>query len=132
MARPPKAINWDIVKTKMEAGLKASQIWPDFNINEDTFYRRFKEEFGCSFQDYRERAVEEGKGYIAWVQYMKAKGGNIPMLLLLGKEWLGQGQEKEKESPYEDTIALRHENMTLRYEIQKLKESLSADKPEAE
>lgn len=131
MARPPKAINWDIVRTKMEAGLTAMQIATDLEVNINTFYNRFKEEFGHSFSDFSDDFHSAGKGHIAWIQYMKAKGGNIPMLLLLGKEWLGQGQEKEKESPYEDTIAMRHENMTLRYELQKLKEALSADKREA-
>lgn len=119
MARPPKEINWDIVEKKMEAGCSAKEICANL-CDLDTFYRRFKEKYGKSFGDYSVDLYSIGDGLIKFTQYMKAISGNIPMLQLLGKERLGQGKEQEKISPYEDLLALRHENMMLKAKLDRL------------
>jgi hypothetical protein len=116
MARPKKEINWDIVEKKMEAGCSAREISGGVcEIN--TFYDRFKERYGMGFADYADDYYSVGDGNIKFTQYMKAVSGNIPMLTLLGRERLNQGKEQEKVSPYEDILALRHENMILRAQI---------------
>lgn len=126
MARPKKDINWDIVEKKMEAGCSAREIASGV-CDIDTFYDRFKEHFGKSFSDYSDDYYSAGDGNIKFTQYMKALSGNTNMLTLLGKERLGQGKEQEKQSPYEDVLALRHENMILKAEISKMKEEKDAD-----
>ena len=60
MARPLKEINWDIVEKRMEAGNNAKTICQRFNIDTDTFYRRFKEKYGCSFGDYSAHFLQCG------------------------------------------------------------------------
>ena len=55
---------------------------------------------------------------------MKALAGNIQLLLMLGRERLGQGKEPEKQSPYEDVLSLRHENLFLKAALDELKEKL--------
>lgn len=124
MPRQKKPINWDLVEKKMEAGCSAKEIASTFDICLDTFYPRFKEEFGRSFSDISEERYLLGNGNIKLTQYAKAMSGNIHMLILLGKERLGQGKEQDKQSPFEDTISLRHENMMLRAEIERVKEIL--------
>lgn len=119
MARPKKDINWDIVEKKMEAGLSAKEIY-ECMCDSDTFYRRFKEQFGESFQDYSARSRTVGPGNIKFTQYMKALAGNVPMLQLCGREMCGQGKEEIKQSPYQDNIDHRHENMILRAQLSKL------------
>lgn len=128
MARPKKEINWAIVEKRLESGDSAVNISHIHNIDTDTFYLRFKENYGCSFQDYSAKFHSNGKANIAFTQYIKALEGNTNMLTLLGREWLGQGKEVVQKSPYEDLIELKHENMMLRAEIASIKEKLDADK----
>lgn len=126
MARPQKFIDWNIVEKKIEAGCSAKEIAGSMcDIN--TFYDRFKEEYGESFSDYYDRLYSQGDGNIRFIQYMKAMAGNIPMMNLLGRERLGQGKDEVKNSPFEDIIAMRHENMMLKAEINEIKEMLHAN-----
>ncbi len=121
MGRTKKEINWDIVEKKIEAGLSAKAIAGGMcEIN--TFYDRFKEHFGKNFADYADEIRCVGPANVQFTQYMKALAGNTNMLMLLGREWLGQGKEPEKVSPFEDAMAVRHENMILRSQLEKLKE----------
>lgn len=129
MGRSPKEINWDIVEKKIEAGCSAEGIYGNL-CHKDTFYTRFKEHFGENFADFSTRVRSVGHENIRFTQYMKALAGNTNMLTLLGRELLGQGKEPERVSPYEDSMAIRHENMILRAELAKRKEG-DADKPEA-
>lgn len=105
MARPLKEINWDEVELKMKAGCSAKEICGSY-MDLDTFYRRFKDEYGKSFGDYSARFHETGKGNIKAKQYSKAMEGNIQMLLWLGKNWLGQKDREEDKgmSPNDTSI----------------------------
>lgn len=128
MSRPKKEINWDIVEKKMEAGCNGVEIAATLRIQPDTFYIRFKEKYGKSFQDYHGDFYSAGDANIKFTQYMKALAGNNNMLILLGRERLNQGKEEEiKKSPYEDILSLRHENMMLKAELDAYKEH-NADK----
>lgn len=118
MSRPPKEINWDVVEKRMQAGETAASIASRHFIDTDTFYRRFKKQYGCSFQDYAAKFREVGKSDILFTQYMKALAGNTKMLELLGKEWCGQGKSEINQSPFEDVLALRHENMLLKAKLE--------------
>jgi len=129
MARPKKEINWEIVEKRMEAGCSGVEIAAVLRIQADTFYLRFKEKYGKSFQDYHGDFYSAGDANLKFTQYMKALSGNTNMLTLLGKERLNQGKEEEiKKSPYEDMLALRHENMLLKAELEGYKEHNDADK----
>lgn len=118
MARPKKEINWELVEKRMEAGCSAREIAAAVRVDLDTFYNRFKEQFGKGFGDYSDDFYSAGDANIKYTQYMKALSGNNNMLMLLGRERLGQGKEQEKVSPYEDILALRHENMILKAQLQ--------------
>jgi AraC-like DNA-binding protein len=131
MARPKKTIKWDEVEERMEAGCSAREIAQNFRISIDTFYDRFKEEYGSSFGDFSSDFAQCGKGNILHAQYRKALDGNTNMLVLLGREWLGQGKEEVKVSPYQETISLSHENMLLRAEIAELRERVNGDESQA-
>jgi AraC-like DNA-binding protein len=133
MARPKKEINWEIVEKRMEAGCSGIEIAATLRIEENTFYWRFKEQYGKSFQDYKGNLHSAGDSNIKFTQYMKALSGNVPMLTLLGRERLGQGKEEEiKKSPLEDIIELRHENMILKDLLEKAKGVSDVDKSQAE
>lgn len=127
MARPLKNINWDIVIKRLQAGNTARQIAQELEILDiDTFYRRFKDEFGIGFGDYPVKDAHEcGKGNIAFTQYMKALSGNTEMLKLLGREWNGQGADLQPSIvANQENISLTNENMKMKHEIALLKEQL--------
>jgi len=127
MARPKKEINWDLVEKRMEAGCSAKEIAGAIPCDLDTFYSRFKLEFGKAFSDYSDEFYSAGDGNLRFTQYMKALAGNTNMLTLLGKERLGQGEEKESTPPNNDFMALRHENMLLKAELDAYKEVQHVD-----
>lgn len=130
MGRTKKEINWDVVQKKIECGCSAKEIAGGMcEIN--TFYDRFKEHFGRNFADYADELRSAGPGNIKFTQYMKALSGNIAMLALCGREMCGQGKEPEKISPFEDAMAMRHQNMILQAKIDKL-EGNNGDQPQAE
>lgn len=131
MARPKKEINWDVVEKRIEAGCSGIEIAAALRIDDDTFYGRFKEHYGKSFSDYSGTFYSAGDSNLKFTQYMKALSGNMQMLILLGRERLGQGKEQEKNSPFEDILALRHENMILRAELVEI-QGKNADKSETE
>jgi hypothetical protein len=131
MARPLKNINWDIVIKRMQAGNTAEQIYVELELNKDTFYNRFKQEFGVGFSDYSDgKAHEAGKGNILYVQYMKALNGNTRMLELLGREWCGQAQEKTSNTsaPNQKEIDKDQLIQILQHKIKTLEEN--GNKPE--
>ncbi len=124
MARPEREIKWDVVLMRMQAGNTAAQIAQAHNINIDTFYDRFKKEFGCGFSDYSDPERTLGKGNIAYVQYTKALQGSTAMLSLLGEEWLGQGAPKPPTvAANQPTIDYQHEIMQLQNEIANLRQN---------
>ena len=130
MGRTPKPINWDIVVAYMESGCTQNFIARKFNIDPKNFRRRFKEEFGENFALFAPEFVSDGPENVKAMQYFKAIGlttkGDNKMLELLGKEWLGQGKEEVKESPFQEEIDARHELMILRSKNRKLEEALNA------
>jgi len=132
MSRPKKPINWEIVKKKMEAGCSAKEIAGAIPIDINNFYDRFKLEFGKTFAIFADELHSVGDGNIKFTQYMKALSGNIPMLTLLGRERLSQGKDQEKVSPFEDILALRHENMILKAQLSTAKEIASGNESQAE
>ena len=126
MARPKKPIIWELVERKMEAGCTAREIAASFCINIDTFYDRFKEEYGHAFSDFSDEYFYAGIGNLKYVQYTRALKGNTQMLILLGKEHLGQGKEQVQKYSNEELLEISHQNMILRNEIAKLREMVNA------
>lgn len=122
MSRPLKQINWDIVEKRMEAGCNAREIALSIPCEINTFYDRFKNEYGKPFADYRDDFYNLGNDNIKFTQYMKALSGNIQMLLLLGRVRLGQDKEIDKIIPYNEILELRHDNMLLKAQLDKIKE----------
>lgn len=128
MPRKKIDINWDLVEKRMEAGCNGVEIAATLRIDSDTFYNRFREKYGKRFQDSSADFYKAGDANLKSVQYSKALSGNMQMLIFLGKERLGQGKEELINSPFEDILALKHENMILRAELTDIKEKLNADK----
>lgn len=94
MGRPKKPINWDHVEFMMAAGCTVIEICGFYLIHASNFYLRFEKQFGNKFQEYRDEFYQKGNANLRSLQYKLALSGNLKMIELLGKERLGQGQEK--------------------------------------
>jgi hypothetical protein len=123
MARPKKAINWDLVEKRMEAGNSAREIAKHLRIDINTFYDRFKEEFECSFADFADGITECGISDIVFTQHMKALSGNVQMLIYLGKV---KGGQKEPEVAM--TLAANQAQLDQAHRIMELEHQLAEEK----
>lgn len=126
MTRGMKEIDWDIVLDKMRAGNTAQQICHDMRISTNTFYNRFKEEFGEGFGDYNPNTYNVGNGELLHAQYKKAMEGNAQMLIWLGKVRLGQREPEPlaPPPPNQDNIDKDHIIMRLQHKVCELESKL--------
>ena len=65
-----------------------------FKVSEDTIGRHIKKEFGETFAEYYKKYSVGGKISLRRIQYNHAKK-NVSMAIWLGKQWLGQTDNKE-------------------------------------
>lgn len=136
MARPLKEINWEVVEKLIECDCSGIEIASKFRIKDDTFYQRFRDEYGCSFQDYRGKARESGIADIKAMLQAKAVNnsapGNATLLMFLARCRVGM---KEPETVHlvaanQAQLDQSHLIMQLQHENTELK--ANANKPEAE
>ena len=132
MARPFKEINWDLVEKMIEAGSPAKEIWPHFGLCADTFYDRFKIEYGCNYADYSAKVSCRGEGNLRLMLHSKAMQGNLSALTLFGKTRLGLREPDNIQlvAATQPQIDQSQRIMELEHEVAVLKEN--ANKPKAE
>jgi hypothetical protein len=126
MVRPLKEIDWDIVEDYIEAGCSGVEIASRFRIDSDTFYRRFKDEYHCNYQDYAAKGQESGKARLKQMLHFKALDndapGNATLLIFLARCQLGL---KEPETVHllaanQEQIDQSHIIMQLQHRIAEL------------
>ena len=137
MARPQKEINWDIVESYIQSGCKSgAALARKFDIQNDTFYRKFRDQYGCSFQDYHVASHEAGDEDIRRMLHAKALNnkapGNSTLLMFLARCRLGM---KEPETVHllaanQTQIDESQLIMQLQHRITELE--AGANKPETE
>lgn len=99
MGRPP--IVWDEDKWKMfdamcACGALEEDIAEAIGVDRDTLTAICKRERGgLTFSAYRALKKSKGRISLAAKQLEVAMGGNIAMLIWLGKQWLGQKEPKQ-------------------------------------
>lgn len=137
MARPPKEINWDVVEKLIECGCPGTEIAAKFRIQGATFYRRFEEEYGESFQNYRTRVHEAGVADLRAMLHAKAMNnkapGNSNLLVFLGRCLLGYREPEvtHKVAANQEEIDQTHTIMQLQNRIAELEEA-NGNESEAE
>ncbi len=93
MSRPRREINWDVVEKLLESGCNGIEIASKFGLGDDTFYRRFKEEYKQNFQDYKGIGQARGEADLRAMMQAKALNnsapGNTHLLIFLAKTRLG-------------------------------------------
>ena len=101
MGRPRRPIDWDVVEKKMIVGCTYREIVDEFDLTDQQFSTRFKEEFGDYYSVYSTKFHSIGKCRIRETQYDKALEGNTQMLMLLGEQWLKQGKLNQEDNKNE-------------------------------
>jgi hypothetical protein len=131
MGRPLKEIDWEVVEKYMQAGCKSgATLARKFDMQNETFYKRFKDHYGCSIQDYQAGQEEIGEAELRMVLHEKALDndapGNTTLLMFLARCRLGM---KEPETVHllaanQEQIDQSHVIMQLQHENEELKKHL--------
>jgi hypothetical protein len=117
-----KDINWEMIELYMKAGCSQINIAKSLYIDRDTLRDRVKDRYGKDYSAVSAAFCSEGEMLIEAQQLQKAMKGYWPALLWLGKIRCGQKEPENMQMipPHEDSLALRHENMILKSQIEKL------------
>ena len=93
--RPPIAINWTVLDALLAVQGTLEECASYFECSVDTIERAVEREHGMGFAEYRDQ--KKGKGLISLrrKQFALALGGNVTMLIWLGKQLLNQADKAE-------------------------------------
>lgn len=86
IGRPPKEIDPKTVERLARIHCTLEEIASVCNCSVDTLHRRFA--------DVIERGKESGKASLRRLQWKAARGGNVTMLIWLGKQMLAQSDQQ--------------------------------------
>lgn len=101
--RPRITIDWDVVKRLCNLQCTQTEIASVVNVSEDTLVRRIKSKYNLTYAEYYKKESAGGKASLRRAQWKKAIGtkdrqgndkndGSVPMLIWLGKQYLGQAE----------------------------------------
>jgi hypothetical protein len=95
----------DFAKIVSLAEINATQdeICAIWRISEDTLDRRLKERGYLNFADFYREHGAKGKISLRRLQFKAAEEGNVPMLIWLGKNLLGQSDKQTVTSTHQVT-----------------------------
>jgi len=136
MGRSRREINWDVVEKLLESGCNGIEIASKFGMDDNTFYRRFKQEYGKNFADYKGQGQSKGLADLRAMLQAKALNnkapGNSNLLIFLARTRLGMREPDPIShiAANQPQIDLSHYIMKLEHEIEELK--ANANKPQAE
>jgi len=97
MARPKKVIDWEQFDELCSILCTQEEIASVLKVSVSTLKRMVKAEKGESFDLYYKKASAGGTTSLRRLQFKAAEGGNVTMLIWLGKQLLGQSDKIETE-----------------------------------
>lgn len=95
MARPKLQIDWQQVGEMLKCGSSATSIAIGLGISTDTLYVRSKSDLNLDFSAFSQQKKAQGNDLLRQKQFELAMSGNVPMLIWLGKNRLGQADKQE-------------------------------------
>ena len=102
--RPKIDINWDEVEKYLIAGVSGQHIADTLGIHADTLYSRCKEIYKMNFSDYSAKKRQKGNSMLHYKQFQTAMGGNVSMLVWLGKQRLGQKEDPKGQEGFDGKL----------------------------
>ena len=108
VGRPQISIDWAMFDKLCAIQCSQREIAAWFNCSEDTIDRAVTREKKMGFAEYFEQKRSPGKIAIRRKQYEVAMNGSVPMLIWLGKQWLGQSEKVEQVESLDTSIQLNY------------------------
>ncbi len=96
MGRGRKEVDFEQAEKLASYQCTMLEIAAFFDMTDDTLRTRLKEHYGLNFQEWFEIYSAKGKMSIRREQFNMAEKGSVPMLIWLGKNYLGQSDNVEK------------------------------------
>lgn len=93
--RPRVSIDWQLVGKYAESGASGNGIAAVIGINEATLRTRCVVDNKIGLSEFLQQKRAKGDEYLRDKQYEVAMGGNVPMLIWVGKNRLGQADKQE-------------------------------------
>lgn len=97
--RPKVPIDWEEFDKLCLIQCTLEEIANWFKCSVDTIENRCKAEKGLLFSEYFKKASAGGKISLRRKQFQAANAGSVPMLIWLGKQYLGQSDKNEIAGP---------------------------------
>jgi len=88
-------LDWQKIGKMLEADCSAVGIADEFGVSVDTLYVRCKRDHTLSFSEFSQQKKAKGDDLLRVKQYQAAMGGNVVMMIWLGKQRLGQSDKTE-------------------------------------
>lgn len=95
MGRPKVIINWQQVGQYAEAGASGLGIAAVIGVDEKTLRNRCESDNNCHLSEFLQQKRAKGDEHLRDKQYEVAMTGNVPMLIWVGKNRLGQADKQE-------------------------------------
>ena len=93
--RPKKEINLEQLQKLCAIHCTGEECAAVMDMDYDTLNARVKESGYEGFSDYYKKNTGQGKASLRRLQWQAAQGGNITMLIWLGKQYLGQADKHD-------------------------------------
>lgn len=97
IGRPEKVIDWKLLDSILQFGARLIDCSEVLEMSDDSIQNKIKEEFGCTFSEYRERKMSKMRMRLLQKQFDVAMAGNTALLIWLGKQHLGQTDKLTQE-----------------------------------
>jgi hypothetical protein len=82
-------IDWAVVKEMFEAQCRVPEVAKALGISEESLYRRAQEDLNTTITELYQQCTASGQQNLKLKMYQVAMSGNVPMLIFLGKNYLG-------------------------------------------
>jgi hypothetical protein len=95
LGRPQKEINWEVLNGILQYGASLVDCAEMLDVSEDTIERKIKDQYAVTFKEYRDQKKSKMRMKLRQKQFEMALKGNVPLLIWLGKNELGQTDKAE-------------------------------------
>jgi AraC-like DNA-binding protein len=95
IGRPKKELDWKVLDSILQFGATLIDCAEMCEMSDDSIQRRIKDEYGCTFTEYRNRKMSRMRVKLLQKQYESAMAGNTALLIWLGKQHLGQSDKTQ-------------------------------------
>ncbi len=99
MGRPEKPFDWELLGKLAQLPIRAEDIGYTMDLSVDTISRRIKESLNVTFAEYLEQKRSRLRSSLMGKQFETAMGGNVTMMIWLGKNYLDQKDKVDHPPP---------------------------------